>query len=74
MRPRTILTSLSSVRCALKVVNEAKRDATHTLHHLASQVIVDGIFVDALHALHNQFKIFTDFFDQAHTWQVFMSF
>lgn len=45
-------------------------DATHALHHLASQVVVDENFVEALLALHKQFRIFTDFFDQSHSWQV----
>ena len=70
MRPRTILKSLNGVRCALKVVNEAKIDATHALHHLATQVTVDGNFVEAQHALHKQFELFTNFFDQSHSWQV----
>ena len=70
MRPRTILDSLNGVRCALRVINEAKIDATHVLHHLATQVTVDGNFVKAQHALHKQFRLFTNFFDQSHSWQV----
>ena len=70
MRPRTILDSLNGVRCALRVINEAKKDATHVLHHLATQVTLDTNFVEAQHALHKQFKLFTNFFDQAHSWQV----
>ena len=65
-----MLGSLNGVLCALKIVNEAKLDASHELHYLASQVTVDEMFVKALHELSQQFSIFCDFFDSKHTWQV----
>ena len=65
-----MLGSLNGVLCALKIVNEAKSDATHDLHYLASQVTVDENFVKVLHKLSQQFSLFCDFFDTKHTWQV----
>ena len=70
IRPRTIRTALIGVRCALKICEVAKHDATHDLHYLASQVVVDSNFVEAQYELHQQFALFIDFFDKAHNWQV----
>ena len=63
-------TELNGVRCALNVVIQAKMDATHELNYLASQVVVDQHFVEALHILHKQFGVFIKFFDSKHVWQV----
>jgi len=51
-------------------VIQAKMDATHELNYLASQVVVDQHFVEALHILHKQFGVFIKFFDSKHVWQV----
>ena len=70
VRPRTILDSLNGVRCALEIVLPAKADPTHELHYLASQVIIDSNFVEALHVYHKQIKVFINLFDGKHVWQV----
>lgn len=63
--------SLNGVACALQIVKSAKMDVGHPLNYLASQVVVDEFFVEALRQLNKQFAIFTDYFDQKHNWQVF---
>jgi len=64
------LHSLNGVSCALKIVKVAKLDVSHPLHYLASKVVVDENFVEALRQLNKQFAIFTDYFDGMHNWQV----
>ena len=58
--------------CAQRPLEEAKNDPCHPLYYHAKQIHINQDFASALHTMFSQYDILIKFFDQQHTWQVFI--